>query len=170
MKGAVDRPVGGCLKHQSGSAHSEALWLGSQCIWLMLVLLRRTSACPSALPPPLPLGLALPALSCRPVDGHTTDHLSSWNSGSGTQTPGKRAGLREVNLGGQGAEERGVAGACPGWLQRSAQVPWAWTSQCHQSAVPLCTPLCQACPAHSNVSTSSDRTESAIQIIAKRLC
>lgn len=159
MRRAVDGPRGGCLRHHLGSAHSEALRLGSQCSWLMPVLLRRASACPSSLPPPVSLGLALPALSCTPAKDHTTDHQSSLHSRSDNRTAGKRAGLHEVQLAGQGVEERGVAGACPGRLQRCAQAPWAWTSRCRQSAVPLCALLCEARPGHRGERTSSGHAE-----------
>ena len=163
MRRAVDGPGGGCLRHQSGSAHSEALRLGSQCSWLAPVLLRRASACPSGLPPPVSLGLALPALSCTPAKDHTTDHQTSLHPRSDSGTAGKRAGLHEVQLAGHGVEERVVAEACLERLQRCAQAPWAWTSRCRQSAAPLCAPLCEARPGHSGQSTSSGHVEIPIR-------
>ena len=114
MRRAVDGPGGGCLRHQSGFAHSEALRLGSQCSWLTPVLLRLASACLSGLPPPVSLGLALPALSCTPAKDHTADHQTSLHPRSGSGTAGKRAGLHEAQLAGQGVEEpvwqRGLPG------------------------------------------------------------
>ena len=54
----------GCLRDQSRSAHSEGLWAGSQCIWLMLML---PLACPAGLSRGLSRVAAAAALRVGPI-------------------------------------------------------------------------------------------------------
>ena len=138
-----------------GSAHLEALWLGSQCSWLMPLLPWRVPICSASRPGAACLALTQSLLLSCPPRKHETPFLASQSPSRcdiclscDTHMQFTWLGTTENMI--QGWQKAGHRGAYPGRMpamRRCGRPPWASTSRYHRSAALLCAPLAGTPPA-----------------------